>query len=271
MEAALSVQPITVDGYLDDWSLGPGELLDRYTADYVHPRGAPEPDDNSALVWAAWTPTMLYLAAHVTDDVLIADSNDIWRDDSLEFAFDGDLDFSLAGVDDHTFTIAIDGRVTNWGTIPVLDIERAVEIVPDGYVVELGIPLEMFQVSNWGTGKEMGFTIGLHDDDDGGDWEHYMVWEGQSTVSHPEDYGRMVLISSAGCFFADVHPNTNHANPEACDGDVDIADVQRVAGCWMQPINVLCPGEIDLDQSGQIDVGDIQLAAENWGWRSSDQ
>ena len=98
-----------------------------------------------------------------------------------------------------------------------------------------------------------------------------MVWEGQSTVSHPEEYGRMVLISSAGCFFADVHPNTNHANPEACDGDVDIADVQRVAGCWMQPINVLCPGEIDLDQSGQIDVGDIQLAAENWGWRSSDQ
>ncbi|MCB0237242.1 MAG: DNRLRE domain-containing protein, partial [Anaerolineae bacterium] len=187
--AALALQPITVDGYLDDWSLGPGELLDRFTADYIHPRGVPEPADNSARVWAAWTPTMLYLAAHVTDDRLVADSLDIWRDDSLEFAFDGNLDFLLTGEDDHTFTVAIDGRVTNWGTIPVLDVERAVEIVSDGYVVELGIPLSVLQASGWTFGKQLGFNIGLHDDDDGGDWEHYMVWEGDSTVSQPQNYG----------------------------------------------------------------------------------
>lgn len=269
--AALALQPITVDGYLDDWSLGPGELLDRFTADYIHPRGVPEPADNSARVWAAWTPTMLYLAAHVTDDRLVADSLDIWRDDSLEFAFDGNLDFLLTGEDDHTFTVAIDGRVTNWGTIPVLDVERAVEIVSDGYVVELGIPLSVLQASGWTFGKQLGFNIGLHDDDDGGDWEHYMVWEGDSTVSQPQNYGRMLLVSSDGCYFADVQPNANHANPDACDGDVDIADVQRVAACWMQPIGGQCPGEIDLDQSGEINVADLQLAAESWGWRAAER
>ncbi|MCB0229431.1 MAG: hypothetical protein KDH08_01090, partial [Anaerolineae bacterium] len=63
----------------------------------------------------------------------------------------------------------------------------------------------------------------------------------------------------------------NHANPDACDGDVDIADVQRVAACWMQPIGGQCPGEIDLDQSGEINVADLQLAAESWGWRAAER
>ncbi len=38
-----------------------------------------------------------------------------------------------------------------------------------------------------------------------------------------------------GCFPADVHPNKNHAQPNLCDSDVDIADLQTVAACWNRP------------------------------------
>jgi hypothetical protein len=210
---------------------------------------------------------MLYLAAQASDNGLVADSIDIWRDDSVEFAFDGALDFILGGLDDHTFTAAIDGRVMDWGVVPSPAVQRAVEIVDDGYVIELGIPLALLQAPNWGLGKQLGFNIGLHDDDDGGDWDSYMVWEGNSTVSQPQEYGRMLLVGGDGCYYADVHPNADHGNPAACDGDVDVADVQRVAGCWMRPISGPCPGALDLDESGAIDVADVQAAAENWGWQ----
>jgi len=42
-------------------------------------------------------------------------------------------------------------------------------------------------------GKAMGFTFGLHDDDDGGDWESYLIWEGHSTNDSSAEYGRLLL------------------------------------------------------------------------------
>ena len=33
------------------------------------------------------------------------------------------------------------------------------------------------------------------------------------------------------CNYADVQPNADHSNPALCDQDVDIADIQRIAGC----------------------------------------
>lgn len=69
------------------------------------------------------------------------------------------------------------------------------------------------------------------------------------------------------CHPGDVHPNANHNNPTACDGDVDIADVQRVSACWQRPISATCPATLDMDGSGTITVHDIVIAAGHWGWR----
>jgi hypothetical protein len=66
---------------------------------------------------------------------------------------------------------------------------------------------------------------------------------------------------------ADVHPNTDHGNATACDGDVDVADVQRIAGCWLQAVGPVCPAVLDLDNSDSIDLTDIIIAAGYWGWR----
>ena len=69
------------------------------------------------------------------------------------------------------------------------------------------------------------------------------------------------------CYPGDVQPNADPAQPDACDGDVDVADVQRVAGCWEQPFSAACPAGLDVNGSGAIDLADVVFVAGNWGWR----
>ena len=171
------------------------------------------------------------------------------------------------GQDDHQITVNADGRVTDLGSIYLDDTElpRFIQILSDGYQVEMAIPLAILQPPGWGAGWAAGFNIGLHDDDDGGNWDHYLIWQGSATNSQAADFGRLVL--EGGCHRADVQPNSDHSNTDTCDGDVDIADVQRVAGCWLQPIGPACPAALDLDGSGAIDLADVVFSAGFWGWR----
>ena len=71
------------------------------------------------------------------------------------------------------------------------------------------------------------------------------------------------------CYFADVQPNANHTQPILCDGDVDIADVQRVAACWNQPVGApACPPTLNVSGQGAfVDVADILAVAQRWGRR----
>jgi hypothetical protein len=69
------------------------------------------------------------------------------------------------------------------------------------------------------------------------------------------------------CHPADVQPNAAAGNPAACDGDVDVVDVQRVAGCWQQSVGPACPARLDFDDSGIVDLPDVIYAAEHWNWQ----
>jgi hypothetical protein len=71
-----------------------------------------------------------------------------------------------------------------------------------------------------------------------------------------------------GCLFADVQPNAHHSSPGLCDGDVDVADVQRVASCWNQAIgSPTCPPTLNIDgQAGIITVTDLIAVGRRWGW-----
>jgi hypothetical protein len=262
----MALSPV-IDGQLDDWVLNEGVLLDATTASTVRPTSVPPPTpaNISAQVWAAWDSSFLYVAARVWDDVLVADSPDVWQDDGLEFAIDGARDGVFTGPDDHQITITIDNRVTNRGITPLPEVQRSIQTLPDGYQVEMAIPLTILQPPSWGAGWAVGFNIGLHDDDDGGNWDHYLIWQGASTISDAHNFERLFL--EPGCHPADVHPNASHSLATACDGDVDIADVQRIAGCWLQPMGPACPAALDLDGDDEIGLPDIIIAAGFWGWR----
>ena len=45
------------------------------------------------------------------------------------------------------------------------------------------------------------------------------------------------------------------------DGQVGVADIMLVAGCWRQPVTGACGDRNDLDYDGDIDVSDIQRVA----------
>ncbi|MEA3335718.1 MAG: multiheme c-type cytochrome [Chloroflexota bacterium] len=96
----------------------------------------------------------------------------------------------------------------------------------------------------------------------------WQLWQHNKDVPGAAPYlmTQTTVSVGAGCHFADVEPNADHSMPLACDDDVDVADIQRVAACWNEPISASCPTNLDLDGSGIIDVNDTSIAAEAWGW-----
>ena len=166
-------------------------VLDRGTADYVHWRGDPEPADSSAELKTVWDEEYLYFGVRVYDDVLVSDSADVWRDDSVEIGIDGLNDGIGWRGDDHQFTFTVDGRVTDYGQL-VPGVIAATAPFSRGWGLEVMIPVEVLGAGQLVEGKRVGFTFGLHDDDDGGDWDSYMIWESDST-NDSEGYGVIVL------------------------------------------------------------------------------
>ena len=148
----------------------------------------PPPADNSAELRSAWTSTDLYFAIYVRDDfVFYDDPTVVWRDDEIELAFVGAWDGIPAGGDTHQYTVNADGRPTDFGDLanPV-PIQAAAHRVAGGWNVEVRIPVSHLFGFNASltTGRTMAFDLGLHDDDDGGNWDSTMIWAGDSTSYH---------------------------------------------------------------------------------------
>jgi hypothetical protein len=181
-----------VDGDLTEWAALPAVLLDSSTADWVHPREVPETHDCSAVLRSGWDYDHLYLAIEIRDDTLIADSSDMWLDDSIELGFDGLGDHVGWQEDDHQFILSVDGRIADYG-IPTDAITAVRRTFAGGWVLEMAITADGLGAGALTAAKVLGFTFGLRDDDDGEEWDSYMVWEGDSTNSASPDYGRLVL------------------------------------------------------------------------------
>jgi hypothetical protein len=197
--------PPSIDGDLADWPALPPLVLDRDTAEAVF-RVVPAPADSSAELRALWTSYDLYLAVHVRDDVIVNDSGDVWRDDEIELAFDAAHDLMSGGPDDHQFTTNADGRVTDGGApIPPGTITVSVRPVAGGSDVEARLPIHALRSGLLFAGQRLGFTLGLHDDDDGGDWDSYMIWEGTNTWSGAVGFGILRLVDAFAPFSWQQH------------------------------------------------------------------
>lgn len=186
----LIVPPI-IDGYVVDWPAGDSIELNRNTAFSFSGR-IDSLEDLSAVIRSGWDEQKLYFAIQVTDDVIIGgDSADVWRDDSVEIGLDGLRDQYPWGWDDHQYTIVVDGRVTDRG-VPTKDITAAIVTYKGGYNIEVAIPFAKLIPGIPISGTVMGFTVGIHDDDDGGNWDAYLIWEGTNTSSSPEQWGSLI-------------------------------------------------------------------------------
>lgn len=183
-----------VDGDLNDWGDIEPLRLNRHTAATIY-RDVPDLFDSSAEYRSIWTPDYLFLSAHVNDETIISDSIDVWRDDEVELAFDSLQDFGCNS-DDHVYTVNADGRTTDFGDPSIQlppNLVSAVRIVPGGWDFEIQIPISHLGSGPLTPGKQLGFTVGLHDDDDGGDWDTHMIWEGTVVPCNGEEFGVLVL------------------------------------------------------------------------------
>ena len=186
VSALRTSQPPVIDGDLGDWGSWQPLVLSRDTAATIatQPAGSPPPSvaDNSAELRAVWTATDLYFGIHVRDDTIVNDSPQVWKDDEIELAFVGAYDGIASGGDSHQYTFNPDGRITDFGQANP-PIQAAAIAVPGGWNVEVRIPhthlLGLYQLLY--AGRTITFDIGLRDDDDGGDWDSYMVRAGTGT------------------------------------------------------------------------------------------
>ena len=184
----------TIDGDLNDWDLVDGIVLDASSATTIHGESPTSPSDNSATIWARWDADYLYLAARVRDDIRVVDSTDIWKDDGVEFALDGENDddsFSDTG-GDHQFTVRRDGLL-NDRAAPTDKAMAAVKDRSDGFDIEIAIPRASLGGAALQNGTVMGFNIGLNDDDAGGGRDSQLIWAGSSTYGVAQDFANLLL------------------------------------------------------------------------------
>jgi cell division septation protein DedD len=184
-----------IDGDLSDWGAVSVLRLNKDTAETVR-RQAPSLDDCSAELRAIWTESALYFAVQIRDDIIYTDSNEVWHDDEIELAFDGLRDLVSGGPDDHQYTVNADGRKTDEGSEPVPEVAVATHLVAGGWIAEVRIPTSHLQAGTLFAGKELGFSFGLRDDDDGDIWDSYLVWAGYDTYQAAPEYG-VLLLSGA--------------------------------------------------------------------------
>jgi len=188
--ARLTVAP-EINGDLSDWPGAESIDLDRYTA-FSFSGEIDGTADLSAVIRSGWREDTLFFAIEVHDDVIVTDSAEVWRDDGVEIALDGLNDKAAWGSDDHQYTIVANGSVTDRGE-PTVDVVASVLTYEGGYNVEAAIPMAQLVSGVPISGTVMGFTVGLHDDDDGDSWDAYLIWEGTNTSSAPEEFGTLVF------------------------------------------------------------------------------
>ncbi|MCD6290452.1 MAG: hypothetical protein J7M34_08115 [Anaerolineae bacterium] len=189
-----ALSPPMINGDISEWPITGTISLDPSTAHFIAPRSTPDPLDSSATIRSAWDDEHLYFAIHVVDDVLVADSAEMWKDDAIEMGIDGLHDHLPYGPDDHQFTFVVDGRVGEFG-VPISGMTFYTREVSSGFDMEIAIPRSLLNLETLDAGHVLGFTWALRDDDGNrqGDWESHMVWEGTQTVRSSADWGQLRL------------------------------------------------------------------------------
>ncbi len=182
--------PLTVDGNLGDWPTTITTTLRARNASYIESDTEPSDADISATaraLWYAGDTDYLFLGFHVRDDVVVPDA------DTLIVGLDSDHSGTPTSAD-RVLTITANGAITTTGGSPS-EIMVSTQVVPDGYVVELGIPETFFPdaLAPLAADSVIGISFALADDDGAGR-EHYLVSDGRRPDSPSLAFGTVRLF-----------------------------------------------------------------------------
>lgn len=175
-------EPLTVDGDLRDWPVGPRAHVDADNADYVDADDPPPAQDISGDARFFWDTSTLYVSVNITDDVVTAG-------DAVVLGLDSDRSKSPTE-GDHTFRVYSDGRVQVDGD-STPRVQVGVQTHEHGYTVELGIPADVLagHLKPW---QVMGFSLGL-EDDDGAGVDAVIVSDSRDPSRPNGDFGTLTL------------------------------------------------------------------------------
>ncbi len=209
LQAVKAIDSPRIDGDLSEWANVPYVTLNASTADY-HAGKEPYPSttDLSMNVFSAWNDSFVWFAFAVTDDVIVEDSTSLWKDDEIELGIDGLNDHEAHWFeDDHQYLFTANGRDSDFGQRTPTAITFAVRRVLGGWNVEVRIPRSElgFASTPLLVNQIIGFNLGLHDDDDGGDYDTHLIWRGNST-NNSQDYGKLILSGLTYAFQATPTP-----------------------------------------------------------------
>jgi len=189
--------PPVIDGEVDDiWSMASVHKMET-TINGDPPTGSVDFSGQFRVLYDAEN---LYALVDVNDDILMNDSPNNWRDDSVELYIDGDNSKGPAPLSglarQHTFgwtTAEMQGTNNNPAGVAHGQVDT-----PTGWRVEIKLPWQSLISSDAPAGQLIGIDCFYNDDDDGGDTrESQVAW--RSTVGDdwrtPASWGTAVLVA----------------------------------------------------------------------------
>lgn len=200
--------PPTLDGDPEEWQALASVPLNRDTAAAVVGED-PQPFDLSASLRVAWSPTALYFAGEIGDDVVVGNNSpQIWGDDALELGI-------RAGSVTHQFTVSADGRQADQGS-PITSLMLVTRTSGDGWSLELAIPPAALGLTQFSAETSYAFTFGLWDDDTFSyPGQTHLIWQGTSTNTYSPDWGTLALSSTVFDFRQATNTPTQTPSPTA--------------------------------------------------------
>jgi len=186
------LNPVTVDGDLNDWSgIKPAVYDQREDIWSIKTlkNNSPEwngPEDLSAKIYSAWDQNFLYLAAEVTDDVMVehhGDPNHSYLADSIQMVFDVLNDGQLQGKgrpDKYDFSYVaalVDGKPELWRSSLDQTYEKAhrdengklaIKRKGQNTIYEIAIPMKDLSPFVAAEGGVMSFNLIINDNDGNG-------------------------------------------------------------------------------------------------------
>ena len=215
--APMTTADVTIDGNLNEWKLplftDEEKIVLTRKSGFINKGKIDGDDDFSAVIYAMYDESNLYLAADVTDDASengFAGGNN-WQNDCIEIWIDGAGDMGTMtdhggnDPDNYQLNVDINGSpfiYRNDDAAKLLpQIETASEVKGTNYRLEVRIPFEAIPELDLNASRIMGLGISFVDSDKGV-WNH-ILWQGE-VENDPTQWGKLefsqdkLAVSAAG-------------------------------------------------------------------------